>query len=101
MTTVADRPVSEQDAKHTAGGSVWSSDPPMLVALPIGAWLASFAFDLGSFWAGEGQVFAKGAFWLVSRDRCALAAAAFGLMDLLPIRRGTRAFRTGITRTWC
>ncbi len=71
---------------------------PILVTVPIGAWVASFAFDLGSQWAGEAAVFAKGAFWLIVAGVIgALAAAVFGLLDLLVIPRGTKAFRTGVT----
>jgi hypothetical protein len=38
---------------------------PILVTVPIGAWVASFVFDLASRLSGEPTVFAKGAFWLI------------------------------------
>lgn len=70
---------------------------PILVTVPIGAWVASLAFDVASRTAGEEAVFAKGAFWLIGIGILgALAAAVFGLMDLLTIPKGTKAFRTGI-----
>jgi uncharacterized membrane protein len=71
---------------------------PMLIPVPIGAWVASFVFDLVSHGAGEEEVFAKGAFWLIALGIVgALAAALFGFLDLLAIPRGTRAFRTAVT----
>jgi uncharacterized membrane protein len=71
---------------------------PMLVTVPIGAWVASFAFDLASRSAGEAEVFVKASFWLIVVGIIgAVVAALFGLLDLLTIRRGTRAFRTGVT----
>jgi uncharacterized membrane protein len=71
---------------------------PILVTVPIGAWVVSIVFDLASRWAGEAEVFVKGSFWLIGVGIVgAIAAAAFGLLDLLGIPRGTRAFRTGLT----
>lgn len=70
---------------------------PMLIPVPIGAWVASFVFDLASRATAEPQVFATGAFWLVGLGILgALVAALFGFMDLLTIPRGTRAFTNGI-----
>jgi uncharacterized membrane protein len=71
---------------------------PILVTVPIGAWVVSMVFDLASRWAGEAEVFVKGSFWLIGVGIVgAIAAASFGLLDLLAIPRGTRAFRTGLT----
>src|SRR6266545_3057798 len=70
---------------------------PVLVTVPIGAWVASFVFDLASRWSAEPLVFAKGAYWLVGLGVAgALAAAMFGFLDLVAIPTGTRAFRTGL-----
>jgi uncharacterized membrane protein len=70
---------------------------PVLVTVPIGAWVASFVFDLASRWSGEPVVFAKGAYWLVGLGVVgALAAAMLGFLDLFAIPTGTRAFRTGL-----
>jgi uncharacterized membrane protein len=73
---------------------------PVLVTVPIGAWVASLVFDIVAQ-AKSGQdagVFAEGAYWLVGIGIIgALLAAVFGLMDLLGIERGTRAFKTGLT----
>ncbi len=70
---------------------------PVLVPVPIGAWVASFVFDLASRWSGEPAVFAKGAFWLIGLGLVgALTAAMLGFLDLFAIPTGTRAFRTGL-----
>jgi uncharacterized membrane protein len=70
---------------------------PVLVNVPIGAWVASFVFDLASRWSGEPVVFAKGAYWLVGLGVVgALAAAMLGFLDLFAIPTGTKAFRTGL-----
>jgi len=70
---------------------------PVLVTVPIGAWVASFVFDLASRWSDEPVVFAKGAYWLLGLGLVgALGAAVFGFLDLVAIPTGTRAFRTGL-----
>jgi uncharacterized membrane protein len=67
------------------------------VTVPIGAWVASFVFDLASRWSDEPVVFAKGAYWLLGLGLVgALGAAVFGFLDLVAIPTGTRAFRTGL-----
>ncbi len=71
---------------------------PMLVPIPIGAWVTSLVFDVASHWSGEAEVFTKASFWLIAVGILgAVAAAAFGLLDLLAIPRGTKAFRLGLT----
>jgi len=71
---------------------------PALVPIPIGAWTASFAFDLASRYANDGAVYARGAFWLIVIGIAgAVAAGVVGTIDLLGVARRTRAFRTGIT----
>ncbi len=70
---------------------------PILVTVPIGAWVASFVFDLASRFSGEPVVFAKGAFWLIGLGLAGAAAAAMlGFLDLFAIPTGTRVFRTGL-----
>jgi uncharacterized membrane protein len=70
---------------------------PILVTIPIGAWVASFVFDVASRVAGEADVYAKGAFWLIALGvLTALFAAMFGLLDLFAIPTGTVALRTGL-----
>lgn len=71
---------------------------PVLVAVPIGAWVASVVFDLVALISTDEAVFAEGAYWLIGIGVVgALLAAVFGLIDLLAIPRGTKVFRTGLT----
>lgn len=54
---------------------------PLLVTVPIGAFLCALAFDLASVTV-EGYVFARGAMWLVVIGLVAsFAAAVFGAVD--------------------
>jgi uncharacterized membrane protein len=70
---------------------------PILVTVPIGAWVLSLVFDIAAVYSGEPEVFVKGAFWLIGAGIIgAVVAALFGLLDLLAIPRGTPAFRTGL-----
>jgi uncharacterized membrane protein len=72
---------------------------PVMVTVPIGAWVASIVFDIIAFASSEDErVFSEGAYWLIGIGVVgALVAAVFGLMDLLIIPRGTPVFRTGLT----
>jgi uncharacterized membrane protein len=89
------------EAKHprtVVAGPYGHPFHPILVTLPIGAWISSLLFDLAATWSGEPEVFVKGAFWLIGIGIVgALAAGLFGLFDLLAIHRGTAAWRTGLT----
>lgn len=70
---------------------------PILVTVPIGAWVASFLFDLASRFMAGSQVFVRGSFWLLGLGVLgALAASVFGFLDLFAIPRGTRVFRIGL-----
>lgn len=70
---------------------------PMLVTVPIGAWVASLVFDLVSRRSDDPEIFATGSYWLVGLGVVgAVAAAVFGVMDLLRIPGGTAAYRTGL-----
>lgn len=72
---------------------------PTLVTVPIGAWVASVVFDIAALASSEEErTFAEGAYWLIAIGIVgAVLAAVLGLVDLLGIPRGTKAFRTGIT----
>src|SRR3954463_12679118 len=89
------------DGKHpvtTLAGPYGHPFHPILVTVPIGAWVASLVFDVISRTGNDARVFAKGAYWLVGIGIVgALVAAIFGFLDLLTIPRGTRAFTTAIT----
>ena len=71
---------------------------PILVTVPIGAWVASLVFDAASRLDGDGApAMVEGAYWLIGIGIVgALAAALFGLLDLLAIPRHTRAMRFGL-----
>src|SRR4051794_20680849 len=70
---------------------------PLLVTVPIGAWVASVVFDVVSRVADDAQAFATGAEWLLGIGIVgALLAAAVGFLDLFAIPTGSRAFRTAL-----
>jgi uncharacterized membrane protein len=103
-STTRDRPIVAtplQEAKQpvtAAAGPYGHPFHPILVTVPIGAWVVSLVFDIASHSSGEPDVFVKGAFWLIGAGIIgAVVAAVFGLLDLLAIPRGTPAFRTGLT----
>jgi uncharacterized membrane protein len=71
---------------------------PLLVTIPIGTWIASAVFDVVALVSDQREAaFAEGAYWLIGIGIIgAVLAALFGLMDLLAIPRGGKAFRTGL-----
>jgi uncharacterized membrane protein len=70
---------------------------PMLVTLPIGAWICSVIFDVASHLAHSAPTFATGAEWLIGIGVLgALAAASVGFLDFLTIPTGTAARRTAV-----
>ena len=70
---------------------------PILVTVPIGAWVASLVFDIGSRVVDDPAFLAKGSQWLIGIGVIgALAAALVGFLDLFAIPTGTPAFRTAL-----
>lgn len=70
---------------------------PALVALPIGAWLASICFDIASHLVAEPAALAEGSRWLIGLGVLgAVAAAMVGFLDLLGLPPGTRVFRVAL-----
>lgn len=70
---------------------------PLLVTLPIGAWVCSLIFDIVARAGNDETVFSRGAYWLIGIGIIGAAVAAlFGLMDLLTIPGGTVAKRTAL-----
>jgi len=69
---------------------------PILVTVPIGAWVCSLVFDVASrISVNAGLV--EGARWLIGIGVIgALAAAAVGFLDFLTIPAGTAARRTAL-----
>lgn len=71
---------------------------PILVTVPIGAWVSSLVFDIGSHVVATPGFLGQGSEWLIAIGVIgALAAAMIGSLDLLAIPTGTPAFRTGLT----
>lgn len=70
---------------------------PVMVTIPIGAWVSSVVLDIVSL-ATDNSGLADGSQWLIGIGIVgALIAALLGLMDLSSIPRGTKAYRTGVT----
>jgi uncharacterized membrane protein len=88
----AKRPVSP-----TLAGPYGHPFHPILVTIPIGAWLSSLTFDIASHIVGKPGFLTQGSEWLIAIGVLgALAAAAIGALDLLTIPAHTTAFRTGL-----
>ncbi|MGV0834184.1 DUF2231 domain-containing protein [Mycolicibacterium thermoresistibile] len=70
---------------------------PILVPVPIGAWVCSLIFDIASHLVDRPRFLAQGSAWLIAIGVLgAVAAALIGFLDLIAIPRGTRAFRVGM-----
>lgn len=70
---------------------------PILVTVPIGAWVMSLIFDIASRVVRDPVFLTRGATWLIAIGVLgALAAAMVGFLDLFAIPTGTRAFRTAL-----
>jgi uncharacterized membrane protein len=70
---------------------------PILVTVPIGAWIASLAFDVASFIDDRPAFLVHGSRWLIALGVLgALVAASVGLLDFLAIPTGTPARRTAV-----
>ncbi len=71
---------------------------PILVTVPIGAWIASLVFDIASHVVDKPGFLTQASEWLIAIGVLgALAAAVFGFLDLLAVPPGTRAFATALT----
>ena len=70
---------------------------PILVTVPIGAWVCSLVFDIGSRLVDRPGFLNEGSEWLIAIGVLgALAAAGVGLLDWFAIPTGTSAYRTGL-----
>jgi uncharacterized membrane protein len=68
---------------------------PMLVTVPIGAWVTSLIFDLASRFVASPGFLARGSSWLIAIGIIgAVIAALIGFLDLLLIPPGTEVSRT-------
>jgi uncharacterized membrane protein len=90
---VAKRPVSAALA-----GPYGHPFHPILVTVPIGAWVSSLVFDIASHIVDHPGFLTQGSEWLIAIGVLgAVAAASVGLLDLMAIPTGTAAFRTALT----
>src|SRR3954469_1024088 len=70
---------------------------PILVTVPIGAWVCSLVFDIASKIVDRPGFLTHGSAWLIAIGVLgALAAASVGFLDLFAIPTGTPAFRTAL-----
>lgn len=89
---------SKEPASALLAGPYGHPLHPMLVTVPIGAWLGSLVFDVASRVVSDPGFLSQGSEWLIGIGVLgALAAALVGFLDLILIHPGTRAYRTAIT----
>lgn len=70
---------------------------PILVTVPIGAWVASLVFDIASHVTSGGGFLVQASEWLIALGVVgALGAACIGFLDFFAIPPGTRAYRTAL-----
>jgi uncharacterized membrane protein len=70
---------------------------PILVTVPIGAWVCSLVFDVAAQFVNDPAFLARGSQWLIAIGVLgALAAASLGFLDLFAIPTGTPAYRTAL-----
>jgi len=82
--------------RSVVAGSYGHPVHPILVTVPIGAWVCALVFDLVSLGSDSPRPWATGAMWLILLGVIGAALAAiFGLLDLLNLPHGTTAFNTG------
>src|SRR3954467_3989090 len=88
---------AKQPVSRLVAGPYGHPMHPILVTVPIGAWVSSLVFDIGSHVVDRPGFLAQGAEWLIAIGVVgAVLAALAGTLDLVAIPTGTRAFRTGL-----
>lgn len=91
------REQGKQPASSVLAGPYGHPFHPILVTVPIGAWVASLVFDIASHIVERPGFLTQGSEWLIAIGVLgALAAASVGFLDLFVIPRRTSAFRTGL-----
>jgi uncharacterized membrane protein len=82
--------------RSALAGSYGHPVHPILVTVPIGAWVCALVFALVSYGSSAPRTWAAGAMWLMLFGVIGAALAAiWGVLDLFNLPRGSRAFRTG------
>ena len=88
--------LQSKQPRSALAGSYGHPVHPILVTVPIGAWVCSLVFDFISYGSGDPRIWSVGAMWLVLFGAIGAAlAAVWGVIDLLNVPRGTGAFNTG------
>ena len=68
---------------------------PIVVTVPIGAWVCSLVFDLVSYGSSQPETWSTGAMWLILLGVLGAAAAAvFGVIDLSNLPKGSSVLKT-------
>ena len=88
-----------RDAKHpvnaAAAGPYGHPYHPILITVPVGTWIASLIFDIGSKVVDDPGYLTRGSEWLIAIGVIgAVLAALAGLMDAATIPKGTPAKKT-------
>jgi uncharacterized membrane protein len=97
MTVNSDLRQAKQPVSGALAGPYGHPFHPILVTVPIGAWVSSLVFDIASRIVDRPGFLAHGSAWLIAIGVLgALAAACVGFLDLFAIPSGTPAFRTGL-----
>lgn len=99
--TVHSEPRDPKQAKQPVSGALAGpyGHPfhPILVTVPIGAWVSSLVFDIASRIVDRPGFLAHGSAWLIAVGVIgALVAACVGFLDLFAIPTGTSAFHTAL-----
>jgi uncharacterized membrane protein len=88
--------LQSKQPRSALAGSYGHPVHPILVTVPIGAWVCSLVFDFISYGSADPRIWSVGAMWLVLFGAIGAAlAAVWGVIDLLNVPRGTGAFNTG------
>src|SRR4051794_35457552 len=97
-TDLAERVHHAKEPVAAVAGPYGHPFHPILVTIPIGAWVCSLVFDIATRVNSAGSAsLTDASYWLIGIGVIgALLAAVFGLMDLVRIPRGSRALRFGL-----
>lgn len=88
---------AKQPVSRVLAGPYGHPFHPILVTVPIGAWVCSLVFDIASHFVEQPGFLAQGSEWLIAIGVLgAFAAATIGFLDLIVIPAGTPAYRTGL-----
>ncbi|MFF4252747.1 DUF2231 domain-containing protein [Streptomyces sp. NPDC001663] len=97
MTVESDLRQAKQPVSGALAGPYGHPFHPILVTVPIGAWVSSLVFDIASKVVDRPGFLTHGSAWLIAIGGIgALVAACVGFLDLFAIPTGTPAFRTAL-----